>query len=286
MDKLWQQIDQLGLNLYTVAVMTDDGLFHHRFQPCSLCHNGYSVTKAFAVTAIGLLYDDGLVRPEDRISRYLPLPATADPRWQEVTVDHLLTHKTGAGHGFLDIDVEDVRAWQTDEYLDLAFAQPLPHAPGTQEVYSDGAFYLLSRIVSAACGQTMDELLLHRVLKPLNFGEVAWSRCPKGHPIGATGMYAQAQDVVKLGWLYLNGGLWQDQRILSPEWVELVLTRGYELRPMPFGWIGKAGMYGQQVALHPQKRTAVAWYGFNPGAHLQPLLQCIDDFWKGDATHV
>lgn len=285
MEKLWQKISKLDFNLYTVAVMNDDGIFHHRFQPCSLCHNGYSVTKAFVVTAVGLLYDDGLIRPEDKISRYLEIPATADPRWQEVTVDHLLTHKTGAGHGFLDIDVEDVRSWRTDEYLELAFAQPLVHEPGTVEVYSDGAFYMLSRIVSAVAGRPMDELLWERVLRPMNFGEVAWSRCPKGHPMGATGMYAQAQDVAKLGWLYLDGGMWQGKRLLSQSWTKLVLDRGYELRPMGRGWIGKGGMYGQKVALNPQKRTAVAWYGFNT-VRMDALLACIDDYLKGDRSDV
>lgn len=273
MTSMWKSIEALGLNLYDAAVITDEGQTHHRFQPASNCHNGYSVTKAFVVTAIGLLFDDGLLRPENRVCDFLPVP---EGRWREVTLHHLLTHTTGAAEGFLDIDVEDVRAWNTDEYLDLAFAQPLPYEPGTHERYSDGAFYVLSRVVSAVAGETADALLQRRILSPMHFGETAWSRCPKGHPIGATGLYAQAQDVVKLGWLYLNGGQYEGRQLLSREWTELVRQNHYEFKPMPMGWIGKAGMYGQRVAFHPELRAAVAWHGFSTSDPTLAILEVLN----------
>lgn len=263
----------MGLNLYDMALITEDGLFHHRFQQVSNCHNGYSVTKAFIVTAVGLLFDDGLLTPDRHVCDFLPVP---EGRWREVTLHHLLTHRPGAQDDFLDIDTMDVRSWQTDEYLDIAFAHPLPHEPGTYDRYTDGAFYVLSRVVSAVAGQTADQLLQKRVLQPLNFGETAWSRCPKGHPIGATGLYAQAQDVVKLGWLYLNGGVYEGKRLLSETWTNMVTERGYEFTPMPLGWIGKGGMYGQRVAFHPQYRAAVAWHGFHLKEPTQSILECLN----------
>ena len=281
MEKYWHSLEALGLNLFDAAVITDEGLQMHRFQPCCNCHNGYSVTKAFVVTAVGLLYDDGLLRPEQLLSDFLPIPASADPRWKKATLHHLLTHTSGTDEGFMDIDVEDVRAYGTQEYLDRAFAQPLLHEPGTHEQYSDGVYYLLSRVVSAAAGETADALLQRRLLQPMHFGETAWSRCPKGHPIGATGLYAQAQDVVKLGWLYLNGGEWEGRQLLSREWTGLVLERGYELQPMENGWIAKGGMYGQIVALHPQLRAAVAWHGFNTELPAQEMLDLLGSHLKG-----
>lgn len=273
MTELWKDMAALELNLYDMAVMTKDGLSHTRFQPASNCHNGYSVTKAFIVTAIGLLFDDGLLRPENRICDFLPVP---EGRWRDVTLHHLLTHTTGAAKGFLDIDVEDVRAWDTEEYLDLAFAQPLPYEPGTHAQYSDGAFYILSRIVSAVSGETADALLLRRILRPMHFGETAWSRCPKGHPIGATGLYSQAQDVVKLGWLYLNDGVYEGQQLLSAEWTQLVRRSRYEFNPMDKGWVGKGGMYGQRVAFHPGLNAAVAWHGFSEQDHTTAILDVLN----------
>ena len=51
--------------------------------------------------------------------------------------------------------------------------------------------------------------------------------------------------MVKLGWLYLNRGVWNGKRLLSEKWVDRALERQYELHPAAGGLIGKGGMYGQ-----------------------------------------
>ena len=57
----------------------------------------------------------------------------------------------------------------------------------------------------------------------MRFKEFAWSRCPFGYSIGATGLYLRTEDVVKLGILYLNKGMWKEERIISEACVNLVL---------------------------------------------------------------
>lgn len=277
LDALFHDIASLGLNLHDMALITPDGLFSHTFQPCSICHNGYSVAKVFTATAVGLLFDGGLISPDDRIADFFAIPAHADPRWHEVTIDHLLRHQSGIDHGFLDIDAEDTAQWPTDDYLSIVFAQPLPHAPGTYFQYSDGVFYLLSRLVSRVAMQPMDALLHARLLRPLRFGETAWSRCPYGYPIGATGLYCSAADLAKLGWLYLNGGKWNGKQLLSAQWVRLTLERGYTLKPSAQGnWISKGGMYGQRLAFSPHKQIAVAWHAFESQPMMEKILAVID----------
>ena len=53
-------------------------------------------------------------------------------------------------------------------------------------------------------------------------------RCPKGYSIGATGLYLRTEDMVKLGILYLNKGMWKETRVLSEEWVDMVISNEYE----------------------------------------------------------
>lgn len=112
----------------------------------------------------------------------------------------------------------------------------------------------------------MDQFLMKRLTAPLHFSEVAWSLCPHGHPIAGTGLYVQAKDMVKLAWLYQNGGVYEGRRILSEEWVNQVIDRQYELAPLREGsqWIGKAGMNGQMICFSAQKRIAVAWHSYEP----------------------
>ena len=65
--------------------------------PANPTFNCYSVAKAFSVTAIGLLYDKGLVKPNtllvDILRKYYP--SDIDTKWTKVTIHDVLLHKVG-----------------------------------------------------------------------------------------------------------------------------------------------------------------------------------------------
>lgn len=273
-------IEKSGINLYGLAIYKNDQIFEHRFQPCSNCNNCYSVAKVFTMTAVGMLQDEGLVDVKKPLRFYMGdlIPRDADPAWHLTTVENVLTHKLGLGKGFLDIDVEDVDAYPTDDYLDMVFHRPIVCLPGTRFQYSDAAFYLLSRLVSCVSGEKLDEFLNKRLFQPLDFREAAWSRCPRNYPMGATGLYISASDCVKLAAVYMQNGLWKGKRILSEEWVRRALGNEYELHVrLPSGLIGKGGMYGQMMILSREKQYAVAWHAHEPrGASVRPLVEYFD----------
>ncbi|MBQ9951752.1 MAG: beta-lactamase family protein [Clostridia bacterium] len=260
-DRIVQKMSGLDANFYDFALYTpENGIQSHRFQLCNRCNNSYSVTKAFTMTAIGLLWDDGKLNVTDSLGQIF-----GAPEWNDVTIEHALTHRIGYGQGHLDIDVEDVSAYPTDDFLKLALSYPRPYAPGEHYQYTDAAFYLLSRVVDRVCGEKMDSLLWKRVLRHMNFQEIAWSRCPHEYPIGATGLYVNSEDMVKLGALYLNGGVWNGQRLISSDWVRLAEERGYELHSPGADILGKGGMCGQFLGYSPAKKVAFAWHAYNHG---------------------
>lgn len=272
-DQLIQDIASLGLNLYDFALYTPDGILTHRFQPCNNCANSYSVAKLFVVTALGMLWDEGKIRMDDPLSRYFDIPENADPRWHSATIEHAVTHRLGFGEGFLDIDTEDTTQYPTEDYLSMVFAHPLAYDPGTESQYSDAAYYLLSRLVSIVTAEKLDVFLKRRLLKPLRFHEAAWSRCPQEYPLGATGLYISAGDMVKLPALYMQGGVWQGKRLLSEAWVQLAIDRAYELHPLSEtgSLIGKGGMYGQMAAFSKEKQLAIAWHAHEEGDGMDRL---------------
>ena len=256
-----------GLNVYFIAEGDREGNIRlERHVPANPCCNCYSVAKAFTVTAVGLLYDKGLLKPEMKIADIFGdlLPADADPKWQQVTVHDLLLHKAGFGtSGLLDIDSDDASAYGTTDYLSLIFSTPLVHEPGTTSVYTDAAYYLLSRVVAQVSGIDLADLLRPVLMDTMGFKEFAWSVCPQGYAMGATGLYLRTEDMVKLGILYLNKGFWKGTRILSEEWVDLVLANHYEFKDQGNGWLGKGGMCGQMLTFHMEKGLAVAWHSYD-----------------------
>ena len=55
-------------------------------------------------------------------------------------------------------------------------------------------------------------------IKPAN---QTWRKDPNGIETASFGLYLTARDMAKFGFLYLNKGKWENQNLLSEEWVEL-----------------------------------------------------------------
>ncbi len=264
-----------GKGTYVVCEMDTEYNFRsERILGANPTNDAYSVAKLFVVTAVGICVDRGLMSTEDNFLKLMEmeLPEGCDEKWKNVTIHMLLKHKAGLSEGFLDIDTENASEYPTDDYLSMVLSRPLPLEQGVERTYSDAAFYLLSRAVEKVCGLTVFELLRKPLMSVMRFGEYAWSTCPEGHTIGATGLYVRCEDMVKLGVLYLNGGEWKGERIISEEWCRTVFERQYELAEVEGGWYRKGGMRGQMLALHPEKKIAVAWMGYSRGLKFGDIL--------------
>lgn len=265
---LKEKLLEKNLNVYFVSKGdVNYNIETERIVPANPCCNCYSVAKAFTVTAIGILYDKGLIAPSDLLTDILSkyLHDDIDPAWHKVTIHDLLTHKVGFGCGMLDIDCEDASLYLSTDYLQLVLNTKLTYVPGTKYQYTDAAYYLLSRVVYEVSQIELSDLLRPVLMETMNFKEYAWSTCPQGYSMGATGLYLRTEDMVKLGILYLNNGMWKDTRIISKEWVDIVLSNGYEFKSLGDGWYGKGGMRGQMLMFNIDKGQAIAYHSFEDG---------------------
>lgn len=249
------------------------------YTPANPCQNTYSVAKLFTATAIGMLYDSGVLRLDEKVCDILSdfVPAEGmDARWYNNTVEMALTHRLGLPGGFLDIDTTPSATF-TDDYLHYLFTYPLCYEPGTQSRYSDGAFYLLSRIVTAKTGEKLDDFMWKKMLLQLGFQEMAFSHCPKGYPMGATGLYIHSSDMAKLGAVYLNKGTYKGTRFLSEEWCTLATENEYaidwdETHTIYF----KGGMCGQKLIIAPAQNRVVALQAY--GANSDTVAKFVRDY--------
>ena len=266
-------------DVYRIAEIKDDGEVEvlDRVET-NYCQNIYSGAKAFATTAVGLLYDRGLMSPGDKVCSILSkeLPAGMDERWELATVDMALKHRLGLPGGFLDIDCCRITDFGRD-FLKYMLTYPLEYTPGAESRYADGSTYLISRLVTAVTGEKLDDFLWDTLLWKLGFQEMAWSRCPMGYPMGATGLYVNSGDVVKLPYLYMKNGVYRGERLLSKEWVDIVLEREYTFEWDVTGrWFFKGGMHGQKMIGYPYQNRAVAFQGF--GANSDTLARWIAEY--------
>lgn len=273
--------DFIGEQPFDIIRFTDikDGVSETlEYTPANPLQNCYSGAKTFTMTAIGILYDKGLIAMEDKVCDILKdgFPEKADPRWKNVTIEMCLTHRAGLPGGFLDIDCSDPLTF-TDDYLHYMFLYPMAYTPGTDCLYSDGAFYLLSCIVEKISGLGTDNFLWKEICTGMKFREMAWSHCPKGHSMGGTGLYLHSADLAKIALLYLNKGIYEGKRYLSEEWCNMAMEREYALDRDETGkvWF-KGGMFGQKMFLIPEQNRACGLQAY--GGDSDVILKFIRDY--------
>jgi CubicO group peptidase (beta-lactamase class C family) len=121
-----------------------------------------SVGKQFTATAVMMLAEEGKVRLDDPIKRYIKeSPAT----WNQVTVRELLSHTAG----FTDYPKNfDFRKDYTEpELLKIVASIPLAFQPGTKWSYSNLGYLTLGIMIHRVTGKFYGDLLQERIFRPL-----------------------------------------------------------------------------------------------------------------------
>src|SRR5262249_14223904 len=120
-----------------------------------------SVTKQFTATAIMLLVEEGKIKLDDPISKYL----RGSPRkWTAITIRHLLTHTAGLPEY---APLPDKLNYTTAEQFEAATGDSLSFSPGENHQYSNVGYFLLGMIIEKVSGQRYREFLAARFFKPL-----------------------------------------------------------------------------------------------------------------------
>ena len=165
-----------------------------------------SQTKAITSTAVMMLWEEGKVRLDDPISKYIPefgeaqLLGTYDetegtyttkPAKKQITIRHLLTHTSGLGYGVIDGDKRFQEIYAKAGITDLFTTEdisiessvkklaklPLHHNPGDAYVYSEG-LDVLGYFIEVVSGIPFDEFLRKRIFDPLGMDDT-WFYLPK-----------------------------------------------------------------------------------------------------------
>ena len=130
-----------------------------------------SVGKQFTATAVMMLVEDGKIRLDDPVGKYLPrTPAS----WNKITVRSLLTHTSGIADYESDSLTKKDAAFinlRNDYTEDELFAKlsglPLDFPPGSKWSYSNSGYLLLGILIHKVTGQFYGDVLQERIFRPL-----------------------------------------------------------------------------------------------------------------------
>jgi CubicO group peptidase (beta-lactamase class C family) len=206
------------------------------------------MTKSVINALTGLLVKAGKLALQDPA----PVPewqAPEDPR-RNITLDHLLRMTSGLSFDenysnplkdvtFMLLAASDMAAY--------AASKPLVAEPGSAWHYSSGTTNIIARILRGAVGGSEPDYLSFP--RRLLFDRIGMRSAiiepdTSGTFVGSSFMYATARDWARFGLLYLQDGMWKDDRILPVGWVE------YSRRRTP---ASPRGAYGAHfwLTVHP-----------------------------------
>jgi CubicO group peptidase (beta-lactamase class C family) len=226
-------------------------------------HMMHSLTKSVAVSGVALAMGEGHFGLDDKVVSFFKdeLPAKVDDKLAAMTVKDLLTMRTGhAAETSGSVWRQITTSWVAE-----FFKIPVVYPPGTKFVYTSAASFMLSAIVTQTTGQKLRDYMQPRFFKPLGITNLRWDVGPGGINPGGNGLTWTTADVLKLGALYAQGGLWEGKRILSADWVRAASTP--QVAEGEYGyqwWIGpnKAfyalGLFTQMSIVFPEHDAVLA----------------------------
>lgn len=187
-----------------------------------------SVSKQFTAAAILLLEEQGKLKLDDPVGKYVPGLTAGD----KVTIRQVLSHTSG----YQDYWPEDyvmttmLHPESTQQILDTWGKKPLDFAPGSQWQYSNTNFVIAGRVVEAASGRPFMDLLVERVFRPLGMTSVWNSDELKLTTADAVPYYRHALGPLRpapkegRGWMFAAGELAMTAHDLAL-WDESLIAR-------------------------------------------------------------
>ena len=201
----------------------------------------HSVTKTFLTTTVGLAFQRGLIKDvNDYVRDYMPpdIDLFASEHNRKIKWDHLL-RQTSDWQGTL---------WGKPDWADrpvganaAEWATRKLWEPGTHFKYNDVRVNVLALAALQVWRKPLPDVLREEVMEPIGASSTwrwQWVLTPAveidgkkvqsvsggGHWGG--GMFINAYDMARFGYLFLHNGKWKDRQIVSPKWIEMARTPG------------------------------------------------------------
>jgi CubicO group peptidase (beta-lactamase class C family) len=241
-------------------------------------HLGYSLSKSFTATTLGILVGQGLIDLDAPVLSYLVDLDTVDPIWRRVTVRHCITMT--AGH------TEEAWNWRGDSVLPEVpkGADPVLAAiiesrvpdgePGQVWAYNQVATYLVAQAIAAVTGAPLTTHVRRLVLDPLTGDPARAQRTPFGRDLGFSGLHVTTPTILALAQTWLDGGRWQGPQLVPADYAAWApqptpaSLRADEQGDWAFGYGASFwgashgyrgdGAYGQYAIVLPEHDVAVA----------------------------
>jgi len=180
-------------------------------------HDVRSVTKSVISLLVAIAIDKSFLKSTDQtLGEFLdPTIYTFSAEKSAIKIKHLLSMTSGFEWEELQ-SVSGYNNWITSEnQVQYLLNKPLVNVPGEYFTYNSAALHLLSVILTKATGMPTKDFALKFLFEPLGIVEIDWQTDKQGFYNGGAGLKITPLDMIKIGDLVLNEGVYAEKTIIS-----------------------------------------------------------------------
>ncbi|MCP4574656.1 MAG: serine hydrolase [bacterium] len=219
--------------------------YFHGYGPADV-HRLASVTKSVSSLLTGVAVDRGAITGvEVPVMDFFPdLEPSADHRWRDITLHHLLSMSMG-----LDWGPDEDPHGTGPAFFGQVLGRRIVHAPGTRWAYHSANVNLLAGVLREATGLHADAFAERHLFTPLGITDYDWSfMATDGYRLMDGSLQLRPRDMAKLGMLVRGEGRWRGEQIVSTDWIRRSVSRQIDTDgPEGYGYLWWLGNLGEDL---------------------------------------
>ncbi|UCC39512.1 MAG: serine hydrolase [Candidatus Aminicenantes bacterium] len=270
----------------------------------NVLHHLASCTKSFTSALIGIAFDQGYII-DLNAPLYSFFPEYPEVDWsgdkQKITLEHLLTMTAGLdwdewAYSYFDERNIHYQMYVRADPVKFLLEVPIEEEPGTTFNYNSGLSVLLGAIIKNSTALYANQFAELYLFGPLGIEEYEWEVLGNGTVQTGGGLSLLPRDMGKFGQLYLNGGKWKGEPVISQYWVEESVRKhitsnwnrygyGFQWWSDKHYWNGEiidsffaSGLGGQHIFVFPELEMVVVVTGGNHHTGADPALTMLHQY--------
>ena len=273
--------------------------YYNDFHPDSL-NNVKSITKSIIGLLVGIAIEQELIKDvhQPMIDFFGDCEnGTGFTEKKGITIEHLLMMQAGIQWNNR-ARIKD--EWWFHETPNCFFLNHFPMdttvVPGVKFSYNSAVAHLLSGIISRASGMTTKAFADKYLFKPLAIKDYVWEQDNAGEYRGNSELYLLPKDMLKIGHLLLNNGIFNGQSIIPSAWIKTSLAKAYDATPlMNYGYLWMTakdrapfffftgGSGGHHIFIVPDHQLVIVTTGHwdNARSTREIMQACVEKIIKG-----